>query len=158
MYNKSPTASLTGLDPNKRLKDIWKYMTHVLTAALKFLRAYNIKSSSTLFADKIPWNFMISFPCARFISQLGYKLIVEMLERQIWYFSDPSDVKLKKHALMSDILLWKHFFGYTINITRSKIVLKYTFSHTDFEQLCPCWNQQRITWLRCSGPPSSGEI
>ena len=27
---------------------------HVLTAAPKFLRAYNVKSSSTLFADNIP--------------------------------------------------------------------------------------------------------
>ena len=57
---------------------IWMDEPHVLTAAPKFLRAYNIKSFSTLFADKIPWNFMISFPCARFISQLGYKLIAEM--------------------------------------------------------------------------------
>ena len=50
-------------------------VSHVLTAAPKFLRAYNVKSSSTLLADKIPWIFMIYFPCVRFISQLGYKLI-----------------------------------------------------------------------------------
>ena len=82
MYNKTPTVSQTGVDPNKRLQcsvdcifqqkcsvckffqlniDIWKYMTHVLTAAPKFPRAYNVKSSSPLFVDKIPWNLMISF-------------------------------------------------------------------------------------------------
>ena len=40
-------------------------LSHVFTAAPKFLRVYNVKSFSAFFSDYIRWNLKISFPCAR---------------------------------------------------------------------------------------------
>ena len=54
------------------------WVTHVLTAASKFLWAHNVKSYSTKFPDNFQWKWKISFPCARFITQLEYKLITEI--------------------------------------------------------------------------------
>ena len=49
-------------------------LSHVLVHFLKSTKAYNVKSSSTLFLDNILSNFEISFPCAKFNSLLGYNL------------------------------------------------------------------------------------
>ena len=62
---------------------------HVLASLLKSLRAYNVKSSSTLFLDNIQWNFEIYFPCARFNSLLGYNLITKSWDHQKWDFQTP---------------------------------------------------------------------
>ena len=50
---------------------------HVLVHCVKSIRAYNVKSSSTLFPDNIQWNFEIPFPCARFKRLLGCNLITK---------------------------------------------------------------------------------
>ena len=63
--------------------------SHVLAHFLKSIRAYNVKSSSTLFLDNIQWNFEISFPCARFNSLLGYNLITKSWDHQKWDFQTP---------------------------------------------------------------------
>ena len=56
---------------------------------VKSIRAYNVKSSSTLFLDNIQWNFEIYFPCARFNSLLGYNLITKSWDHQKWDFQTP---------------------------------------------------------------------
>ena len=42
------------------------FKAHVLAHLLKSFKAYNVKSSSTLFSENIQSNFKISFPCVRF--------------------------------------------------------------------------------------------
>ena len=54
------------------LYDLKNVVSHVLAHLLKSFRAYNVKSSSTLFSDNILWMCEISFPCARFNNQHSY--------------------------------------------------------------------------------------
>ena len=68
---RTPTnTNNTLMKPIKPIK-LLKHQSHVLTASSKFLGAYNVKSSSTNFSDNIQWKCKISFPCARFVIQLG---------------------------------------------------------------------------------------
>ena len=71
------------------------YCSHVLVHLLKSLRAYIVKSSSTLFSDNIQWNLEISFSYARFNSLLGYNFLTESWDHQEWDFSDSCILKLK---------------------------------------------------------------
>ena len=80
---------------------------HVLAHFVKSFRAYNVKSSSTLFLGNMLSNFEISFPNARFLIQLGYNLITISWDYQEWDFSDPSIIKSKKHSFKCVVLLWK---------------------------------------------------
>ena len=68
---------------------------HVLVHLLKSLRAYIVKSSSTLFSDNIQWNLEISFSYARFNSLLGYNFLTESWDHQEWDFSNSCILKLK---------------------------------------------------------------
>ena len=79
----------------------------MLVHFVKSIRAYNVRSSSTLFSDSNQWNFEIPFPCARFKSLLGYNLITKSWDHQKWDFQTPISWNWKKHALMWDIFLWK---------------------------------------------------
>ena len=62
---------------------------HVLVHFLKSTKAYNVKSSSTLFLDNILSNFEISFPCVRFNSLLGNNLIRKSWDHQKLDFHTP---------------------------------------------------------------------
>ena len=66
-----------------------KHQPHVLVHFVKSIRAYNVKSFSTLFSDNIQWNFEIPFPCARFKSLLGYNLITKSSYHQKWDVQAP---------------------------------------------------------------------
>ena len=65
------------------------YLPHVLVHFLKSTKAYNVKSSSTLFLDNILSNFEISFPCVRFNSLLGNNLIRKSWDHQKLDFHTP---------------------------------------------------------------------
>ena len=73
----------------------WSAGPHVLTAASIFLWAYSVKSYSTKLSDNFQWKCKISFTCARFIIQLGYKLIAEMYNNQNCDFTDLCITKLE---------------------------------------------------------------
>ena len=64
-------------------------VSHVLVHFLKSTKAYNVKSSSTLFLDNILSNFEISFPCVRFNSLLGNNLIRKSWDHQKLDFHTP---------------------------------------------------------------------
>ena len=87
----------------------------MLVHFVKSIRAYNVKSSSTLFSDNIQWNFEISFPCASFKSLLGYNLITKGSNHQKW------DVQALiswnwKNTLSCEIYFFeKHWRGYLLN-------------------------------------------
>ena len=79
----------------------------MLVPFVKSIRAYNVKSSNTLFSDKIQWNFRISFWCARFIRWFDDNLIIESWDYGKQDFWDPCVIKLKNLAFMCDTLIWK---------------------------------------------------
>ena len=87
----------------------WAFLHHtsLLAHFVKSFRAYNVKSSSTLFSGNILSNFKTYFPNARFFIQLGYNLITISWNYQEWDFSDPSIIKPRKHSFKCDVLLWK---------------------------------------------------
>ena len=67
-------------------------ISHVLTAASKFLWAFNVKSYSTKLSDNFQWKCKISFPCGhwtRLNSLLGYNLITKSRDHQKWDFETP---------------------------------------------------------------------
>ena len=90
-----------------------KGYTHVLAHFLKSIRAYNVKSSSTLFLDNIQWNFEISFPCARFNSLLGYNLITKSWDHQKWDFQTPISWNWK-NTLSCEIYFFEKLYSESI--------------------------------------------
>ena len=80
---------------------------------VKSFRAYNVKSSSTLFLDNIQWNFEIYFPCARFNSLLGYNLITKSWDHQKWDFQTPISWNWK-NTLSCEIYFFEKLYSESI--------------------------------------------
>ena len=69
--NKTPTTCVSLI-----------ILPHVLTAASKFIWAYNVKYCSKKLPDNFQWKCKVYFHCARFIIQLGHNLIIEIEDYQ----------------------------------------------------------------------------
>ena len=98
-------------------------VTHVLVYCVKSFRAYNVKSSSTLFSDNIEWKFEISFPCAWFNSLLGYNLTTKSWDHQKRDFENPCIMKLKNAFWCMVYCFENHLLGYLLNSKCIKIAL-----------------------------------
>ena len=121
-------------------------LAHVLVHCVKSIRAYNVKSSSTLFSDNIQWNFRISFCWSRFNSQFGDNLIIESWDYGKQDFFRPCVIKLEKIAFICDTLIWKRFISALNGILYiSRLTKKLVFQFTNFKNLCPTWNHQCFT-------------
>ena len=87
------------------------FMSHVLTASLKFLWAYIVKSCSTNFSDNTQWKSVIYFYCARFSIQVKDKLISEVWVHQKWNFSHFHIWKLKNTVSSMKYCFAKYLLG-----------------------------------------------
>ena len=67
-------------------------------------------------------------------------------------------MKLKKHASVWDIPLWKTLTRVSIEFKPIKMDKKINPFFTKYFNLCHRWYQQSITWNMCWGLPSSGMI
>ena len=123
---KSSTTAIPQ-PPPLRTKSAKQFLKFPLTAASKFLSAYNVKSYSTKFPENFQWKCKISFPCARFINQFGYKLITEMQNYQNFDFSALCITKLENTLSELNCFFDKSFLGYSLNLVRIKIDLTVYF-------------------------------
>ena len=98
---------------------------HVLVHFLKSTRAYNVKSSSTLFLDNILSHFEISFTSARFNSLLGYNLITRSWDHQKWDFLTPISWNWKNTLSCEIYFFEKHWLEYLLNLKPIKMDKKF---------------------------------
>ena len=98
-----------------------KTLAHVLVHFVKSIRAYNVRSSSTLFSDNNQWNFEIPFPCARFKSLLGYNLITKSSNHQKWDVQAPISWNWKNTLSCEIYFFEKHWRGYLLNLKPIKM-------------------------------------
>ena len=113
-----------------RILDI--HVTHVLVHCVKSVRAYYVKSLTSLFSDNIQWNFKISFRCERFFFQLGYNLIIEIWDCQKWTCSDPCHKTEEKQARKSHTgCIYLTFITVRFQMCPQQVCIK-TFSFTYF--------------------------
>ena len=96
-------------------------LAHVLVHCVKSIRAYNVKSFSTLFSDNIQWSFEIPFPCARFKSLVCYNLITKGSNHQKWDVQAPISWTWKNTLSCEIYFFEKHWQGYLLNLKPIKM-------------------------------------